>query len=755
MTADSGITAFNWYLDDVMLMPYYKITYVNDDGTVLASEQVLYDGEGKILTSYTPKADNYPTWDGTKDGSAKTCIGWSTQQNADAPMNTVALSHADVLLYPVWQTEEAGFFTADTDVMSALTGKTLEITAKTAVDSWLIDKGNTDAEIVTTDNSVTVTATGYAGEILITAVVGEETYTMTVRLFSGEKWKPGLNTVTGTEEPFDFELNDGTIFSTAFSGVDGTTRYWFAGANPSVSGINTSAQAVYVTRQFAYLHPLQSYATPIEKERPLNYAFDVMSSNSLYAMINGVAGGASGNIYSSNRGASTVWKRESITVNLSKDTCESSGLPTGAAADGIKWMGVGPKSGTYTANLSSGYVWLDNVSYVPYYKITYIGLDGETVAAVDYALYDESGNFLHEYTPNNSLVEGATGFALTPGGACKASIPLNHEDIVLYATDRQEIRFAEVAVPVDTTKPFTLPDPEEIGLDVDNFRVWLDADGNKYYAGTVYEGTALEDLIGMNLTPYSQDASMSAMGMAFEAGASAKNVNIASVGDAKANYVEYMQDDGRDILHVHTYKNTNSGTDTRISLNGTASMDANEYNIIQYSYKVNALANTDLTPVSSVEFKIFFNNTLGNGFWCSDKSTGCSGEHIPNGKYTAYVSDDYALTEIDMGLAENNYAVHGWADSGKITALYVDPAKVNVKGLLDVYIDYLRVYRDGIFTVTYDTNAPEFYEDAVLSEVAPDTGRGAGTGYLLKGERPAIDGQIFRGWALTPDATPE
>ena len=78
---------------------------------------------------------------------------------------------------------------------------------------------------------------------------------------------------------------------------------------------------------------------------------------------------------------------------------------------------------------------------------------------------------------------------------------------------------------------------------------------------------------------------------------------------------------------------------------------------------------------------------------------------------------------------------------------------VNYSG--DTYLDYVRVYRDGIFTVTYDSNAPEGYEDFVQAEVDPDTGRGVGTGYMLKGEHPVITGFTFRGWATKPDATVE
>lgn len=66
-------------------------------------------------------------------------------------------------------------------------------------------------------------------------------------------------------------------------------------------------------------------------------------------------------------------------------------------------------------------------------------------------------------------------------------------------------------------------------------------------------------------------------------------------------------------------------------------------------------------------------------------------------------------------------------------------------------MDYFRVYRKGLQTVNYNTNAPE--GATVLKEVASDKNRGLGYGYLLKDERPAVEGYTFLGWALTPDAT--
>lgn len=754
---------FTWYLDDVMLMPYYKVSYIDVDGSVFSSEQFLFDESDEIATSYIPLTDKYPEWS-SSDGSVKTCIGWSTQQNATEPMESVTLTNEDVMLYPVWRTESEGILSADNEVASAVTGTTVTVTAARDVTNWVIDVGNTEAAYEIGQNTVTITAAGYAGEITVSAYTdgAEEPAVKVIRLFSGEKWKPGLNTITGTVSAFDFELADADVFSKVLNGTNigssSTASRWHITINPVVAGVNTSLSAAYVDYQFTYLRPAVEYATPIEKERPLDYSFDVLSSDTLYTMVNGAGGGTTGNIYSENRGsgATTAWKHEHITVDISKDTCTSN-LADNKAKDGIKWLGSGSKAGTFADSFSGKYLYMDNLSYIPYYKITYIGLDGVTEEGADYVLFDAEGNFLTAYTPDNSFVSGATGFSLEPNGARVTSVPLEHKDITLYASAAQEIHYPGVSIAVEGDS-YTIPTPEEIGVEAEHFLVWLDNAGNKYYAGTLVEGEALTALIGKLLTPYCQDASLPAMGIAFEGGKSANNVNISKISDSKTTYVEYMEDDGRDVLHVHTYKSTAGGTDTRIAVITSSMMNANEYNIIQYMYKVNALADGSLNPQESAELKIFYHNTLGDGFYCSNTNvaaTGCSGEHRPTGRYDAVVSQEYQLLEIDMGLAENNPAVHGWNASGKIYSLHLDPAKVVTAGLQDTYIDYLRVYRDGIFTVTYDTNAPEGCEELVKNEVEPDTGRGAGTGYLLKGERPVMEEFVFRGWALTPDATPE
>ncbi|MGN1121645.1 MAG: hypothetical protein ACI4RV_04700, partial [Eubacteriales bacterium] len=97
-----------FYLDDVMLVPYYKITYKNTDGTEIETVQYLeFGSDGKPLTTYTPKKTNYPENIPGADGkSVQVCIGWATTENATVPETSISLANADIVLYPVWKTIE-------------------------------------------------------------------------------------------------------------------------------------------------------------------------------------------------------------------------------------------------------------------------------------------------------------------------------------------------------------------------------------------------------------------------------------------------------------------------------------------------------------------------------------------------------------------------------------------------------------------------------------------------------------------------
>lgn len=184
-------------------MPYYKITYLDTDGSILSVDQVLYDEEGNIVTSYVPASDNYP----------EGVIGWSAALNATEGMTSVELANDDVYLYPVLAPDT--YFTYESDIINASTGNSFTVTAADAA-SWSVDVGTSDATYITDGNTLTVTSQGYAGIVTVTATDTQANeHTHVFRLFSGDKWKPGLNTITGTTEAFGFEgISQEDIFAT-------------------------------------------------------------------------------------------------------------------------------------------------------------------------------------------------------------------------------------------------------------------------------------------------------------------------------------------------------------------------------------------------------------------------------------------------------------------------------------------------------------------------------------------------------------
>ena len=85
---NSGETAI---LDNIKIVPYYKVTYYSHDGSeVLHTDYTLIDAKGNFLTSYEP---NFTAYEGA-------FRGWATTQNGET-VNSVELAHEDISLYAI------------------------------------------------------------------------------------------------------------------------------------------------------------------------------------------------------------------------------------------------------------------------------------------------------------------------------------------------------------------------------------------------------------------------------------------------------------------------------------------------------------------------------------------------------------------------------------------------------------------------------------------------------------------------------
>ncbi len=642
---------------------------------------------------------------------------------------------------------ESGF-TAESLIYPGTTGTNFTVTSSEAVE-WQIDVGYSEATYTVSEDkmSATVTSAGYSGKITFAADFSDGRKTLEVNFVNGEKWKPGLNTYTGTPDGFGFE-NFGENFT--LSDYFRCTNAWEFGTNDLKDGINTSANAIYTIWKFNYIYPVNDFSPAIEADRPIAYAYDRLANNGGYILVNN-----DGKPWANVASTDGVWRHETQTIIGSKN-------PYGS--DDVKEIRIGGANGNYYGsyaayleNTGRKFFYIDNISTIPYYKVTYYSKDGETVLAEKYVDPAESA-----YTVDSSLLpEDATGFSETLGGDAVTSVSLAYKDISLYAVKGEKITFTDGTNVYTTTAAdgFTFPTAQECGFKTENFLVWYNApSGLKFKAGEKLDAAGAEKVSGMEFTAYYQNSNVSAMGYVYDGDAAPNGTN-------KFRYTENIEDEGRNVLHLRQYRTNKYASDARVFFRQAESFDSKEYNIIQYSYKIvsgfdvtdTSLAVEDVTdinlkkPDTGLASFYFFAANNANGYIYGGKAC-----QIGSWQHTLINDNEYHIYELDM----ENTPSSGWAtpwfvngnEGRPIYGFAIDPNMVNYSG--DTYIDYIRVYRDGILTVKYDTNIPEEYADVVdiIKEVSPDTGRGAGTGYLLKDERPEADGLRFIGWALTPDA---
>ena len=740
----------NVYIDNFGIYPYYKITYMMPDGST-AIEDYLLDEKGDLAETYIVKTDNLP---GTviSDGKVMTPKGWSTTSGSEETMSEVPLENKDIVLYPVYETKT--YLSSPSNYMKA--DESITLTATEAV-TWEVDVGYSNATYTSDSTTLTITAAGYNGAVEVSATLADNpeiTVRKTINIIGSKKNAPGLNLLTGTEDAFTFENLSAAEHRYVFNECEPSS-------NLNKSGTNFSDSVVKIFGgEFPGLRTREFES--ISTERPLAIWYDYYGTfDNHWIMINGSGaedifknmGGGEGAGYTS----SGVWKK-AFYAGKSESTNKY---------DNVKSLriqaGVNPDNPQHA-------LYVDNIVIMPFYKVTYMGFDG-SVAATDYILLNEAGEIMTSFIPDTSKVDGATGFSLTKGGERVLTVSLEKEDITLYPVTSEEVVFVSSsdakAKAVDRGSNFVIPTAEELGLgNAENLIVWLDTNDKKYYPGDVIPVAELDSIIGKTLEAYCQDASVPAMGYAFEG-------TTYTTNPQSMNYTEAVEDDGRSVIHAVQYKKWNGGStnhwvnDSRMFMQTNSPFDPKEYSIVQYMAKIQEAqdvpsehySNVNYDPAtyeeqpidkSKAQFPLWDYAPNENGVGHNYFNTPRGENKITGRNIEIPVDGAYHMFEYDMKNADSNPNCK-YIDCKTVAGFALDPNTSTWSA--DTYIDYIRAYRSGIFTVTYDTNAPEYYEDLVRKNVAPDTGRGVGTGYLLKGERPEIEGYIFRGWALAPDAT--
>lgn len=728
----------DWYMDNLGIYPYYQISYAMPDGTTVLDEFLFpKDTEWKvenIATSYTPKAELLPA-PFTKDGKLYNAIGWALTDGAAAPAESVALNNADITLFPVYEVTEI----LTTDAYAVTFNGTANITAKEAV-TWTYEVGRTGATVATTPTTAVVTAGTTPGAVKLTAEMSDGTLVdIEILVLGTSAWKPGLNMLTGTVAPFTLENVPADVANKVLPGI-------VVQDNQNKAGINVSNREFYLTGG-SYPRINLPFSPKMSTERPLLIEYDYYGSFACHWLM--INGSDAKDIYMNMPSKTDAWKHVRVPKALSSATNKYAeiyqlGIQIGNA-DGCK-------------------IHLDNYRVIPYYQVTYMNFD-DTVAKTEYILMDDSGNFLTTYTPDVSVISGALAYSLTKDGAPVNTVTLANEDIVLYPLNALSgpIVYTDGVnnkeVTPDYAQDYTVPAPADLGIEVENFICWTTPDGMLFYAGDVVTAANIENIKGKTLTAYCQDLTKPAMGFTYE--------GTQTVGTSKYNYSEVIEDEGRSVAHFHMYANSfEQGSwknDARFNITKNDGFDASEYNIVQYSYKIGTgISTTDTGNKNCAPESLHEVANPGVTVYCYyDKGVFYGGGGtmvIGNAAAQSLINDKkYHTVELDMSLAEHQSPSRVWTGgvNGKLYGFAVDMNRVNYHA--DTYLDYFRVYRDGIFTVNYNTNVPEGLEDAGLSQtdVAPDTGRGGGVGYLLKGEQPSLEGFTFRGWALKKDATPE
>lgn len=570
---------------------------------------------------------------------------------------------------------------------------------------------------------------------------------------------PGLNILTGTTEPYDFE-DDTSIPSFASVANFGEKEVYtpesaIAGNATKMLRLANTTKKEYLSFEFLY---------NAETSRKYQVSFDLYSDD--------ISQGFTDTFlwwFTSSGSANSTSFHYKTAVQ------EGKWFNAFAPVSSISETGLLLQFKSSTKLEKTNY-YFDNISIVPYYRIEYLGTDG-SVVFTDQVLYDEEKNLLTSYTVKDDItsVPGLIGWTLSPDSEETVSeIPLSNADITLYPIVVDAFSLAHGGSKTDITNvegDYVFPAYEESGLPAmiegDHFYGWEDSiTGTVYTAGTVISAADVPALLfGKVFNACILNENDPAMGMAFE-GDTENNYNIGTVSAGKYSDKRFTIDDGRTVLYLNQYKSTwaNDGTvdryynDARVTIPTAESYDATQYCILDISYKaagqsilkesdrvIKDLDESALITDTKLSTRIFYMVEPG-AFYGSEGEYTVRYEnaksHTPDGTYQKNV--------YDLSVKGMTNDAKPFDSTGKNSGFAIDPYMSYYTS--EVYIDYLRVYRKGFTTVTYDSNIPG--STTLAKGVDADTGRGIGTGYVLSTDAPVLneDYYMFAGWALTPDA---
>ena len=397
------------YIDSVSVIPYYKVTYKNVDGTDLKVEYVLKDSDGNYMTDYTVNSSVKPEA-GDVQGFVK-FVGWSLEENGEVLSSAVPLNNSDISLYPVVQT----ILTFDAVDAASATEKTfdLSVLAEYGYDlsSVKVDTGLTEATAKVNGNTFTVTPSGYAGVVLVSVKDGDgNVNTGSIRLYAGTKSRPGLNIFTGTEKAMSISEVKSLVAEDNF-GLR-LSNMAFEKKQPVAEKDGRLAVPADMT------HILNT--SDFTPERPLDISFEY-------------CGYAKGRLWMimPNEGWQIFYKVFDGDKTVDSWTKSNySGLC--GHCNGVESENA-HKDLVLASDNNAGLMYIDALNITPYYKVTYLAADNtETIIYVD--------GKSTEYTTDASVL--GSDFYTVEGSnevyAAGTAIPLAYKDVVITAFAPEE-----------------------------------------------------------------------------------------------------------------------------------------------------------------------------------------------------------------------------------------------------------------------------------------------------------------------------
>lgn len=415
----SDPTNGNVYLDNIKVVPGYKVNY-NANG-----------GNGSIEPDYFMEG----TFSDFADGSAlsyegKAFKGWSLTKNGNVVTKVTGIPGSDITLYAVW--EDLTPIDTTVSIKAPVAGETAQTTVSgtgfTGTISWspALTYGKFAYNTAYTATVTLNIAEGYtAGNVAengfavagatVNNTAGASTFTAVFAATEAAKAKPGLNVWTGTTDAYTF---------------DGAVQSDFA-AYGSATLVNDGSNAyMNLAGNFPHFTLKNTYGV-VDKDRPVKATFKVLNHSSAkdVRIVRNVTNNLNPVLGQHIIGVPGSWSTlTSEILGSSKDITNLTNAGYSDNTQDLKNLII-----IVANDCTSGNVYVDDVSFVPAYKVTYNANGGTGSVEPEYFFGNTHSSLADGSALTNGNLEFA-GWSLTKDGNAVSSVTATPgSDVTLYA----------------------------------------------------------------------------------------------------------------------------------------------------------------------------------------------------------------------------------------------------------------------------------------------------------------------------------